>query len=142
MPRWRLHICHDCCAYHIFQCVLCKYTHFSNIITKRVSVLQFRLTFGNRQRRTCPKNRLLENADKLIAPLFCTTNEKSAQNNFIKSIDMNSSALMPPSPTMNDDVGPKSPRNLSKPSVRFSALPLTSIATNEFFLRSMKSTSS
>ena len=80
--------------------------------------------------------------DKLIAPLFCTTNEKSAQNNFIKSVDMNSSASMPPSPTINDDVGLKSSRNLSKPSVRFSALPLTSIATNEFFLRSMKSTSS
>ena len=44
------------------------------------------------------------------------------QNNFLTSIERRSSALIPPSPTINAACGLKSLRNLSSPSVRFSAL--------------------
>ena len=46
---------------------------------------------------------------------------------------------MPPSPTINAACGLKSLRNLSNPSVRFSALLFTSMATTEPFLRKTKS---
>ena len=64
------------------------------------------------------------------------------KNNFLKSIERKSSALIPPSPTIKADCGLKSLRNLSNPSVRFSALLFTSMATTEPFLRRTKSTSS
>lgn len=44
------------------------------------------------------------------------------QNNFVISMLKKSFAETPPSPTINDVVGLKSSLNLSKPSVRFSAL--------------------
>ena len=63
-------------------------------------------------------------------------------NNLFKSIEKKSSALMPPSPTINDDFGLNICLNFSNPSVRFSALLFTSIATRELFFCRIKSTSS
>ena len=57
------------------------------------------------------------------------------------SIVRKSSALMPPSPTMNADFGLNFSRKTPSPLVFFSALLLTSMATTAPFLRSTKSTS-
>ena len=58
-----------------------------------------------------------------------------------KSIERKSSALMPPSSTINADCGWNSLQNLSNPFVHFSALLFNPMATTEPFLRRTKFTS-